>query len=44
MEPDAPKNIGRLLPWGVALFAVMHFGCGAHMMGEYGHHGKRHDL
>ena len=44
MDPDALKSIGWLPPWGVALFAVMRFGCGAHMMGGHGHHGERHDL
>ena len=44
MDPDSLTSLGWLLPWGVTLFAVMRFGCGAHMMGGHGHHGERHDL
>jgi hypothetical protein len=28
MDPDSLESIGWLLPWGVALFAVMRFGNG----------------
>ena len=44
MDPDCLKSIGWLLPWGIALFAVMRFGSGAHLTGGHGHHGERHDL
>jgi hypothetical protein len=41
MNPDFLKNIRWLLPWGIALFAMMRFGCG---MGRHGCHAQRRDL
>lgn len=42
MDLESIKSLAWLLLWGVAFFAMMRFGCGAHMMG--GHHGghERH--
>ena len=44
MDTESLKSLGTLLFWGLLFFLMMRFGCGAHMMGEYGYHGECHDL
>lgn len=36
MDPDTLKNVGWLVLWGVAFFAMMRFGCGAHVTRGHG--------
>lgn len=42
MDAESLKSLGWLLFWGVLIFIMMRYGCGAHMMGGHGHggHGK----
>ncbi|MEO8443320.1 MAG: YHS domain-containing protein [Betaproteobacteria bacterium] len=37
MDAESLKSIGSLLLWGGLFFAMMRYGCGAHMMGGHGH-------
>jgi len=41
MDADALKSLGTLLLWGLFFFFMMRFGCGAHLTGGHGHHGRR---
>ena len=36
MDIENLKSLGWLLLWGVAFFAMMRFGCGAHRVGGHG--------
>ena len=40
MDTDALTNLGTLLLWGGLFFLMKRYGCGAHMMGGRGSHGK----
>lgn len=37
MDVEALKSLGWIVLWGVAFFAMMRFGCGAHIGGHGGH-------
>lgn len=39
MDSESLKSLGTLLFWGVLIFLMMRFGCGAHIMGGHGHGG-----
>ncbi|MGE0559754.1 MAG: YHS domain-containing protein [Burkholderiales bacterium] len=43
MDTENLKNLGWLLVWGALFFVMMRYGCGAHMMGGHGKHGKHRD-
>ncbi len=43
MNTDSLKSLGWLLVWGALFFVMMRYGCGAHMMGRRGKHGKNHN-
>ncbi len=36
MDIESLKSLGWLLLWGVAIFVIMRFGCGAHVGGGHG--------
>lgn len=40
MDTESLKSLGWLVVWGALFFVMMRFGCGAHMMGGHGKHGK----
>lgn len=40
MDSESLKSLGWLLLWGAAFFAMMRFGCGAHVAGGHGGHGR----
>ncbi len=42
MDTESLKPMLSILIWGGLFFLMMRFGCGAHMMGGHGRHG-RHD-
>ena len=39
MDAESLKSLGTLLFWGLLIFLMMRFGCGAHMMGRHRHGG-----
>ena len=41
MDAESLKSIGWLLFWGGLFFVMMRYGCGAHMMGGHGGHGRQ---
>lgn len=43
MDTENLKSLGWLLAWGALFFLMMRYGCGAHMMGGHGSHGKHRD-
>lgn len=40
MDLDTLKSIGWFLLWGGLFFAMMRYGCGAHVTGGHRHHGE----
>lgn len=40
MDTESLKSLAWLLVWGGAFYVMMRYGCGAHMMGGHGGHGK----
>ncbi len=40
MDTESLKSLGTLLFWGALFYLMMRFGCGAHMMGGHGKHGR----
>lgn len=43
MDAESLKSLVWLLIWGGLFFVMMRYGCGAHMMGGHGSHGKHGD-
>ncbi len=45
MDTESIKPLVSILIWGGLFFSMMHFGCGAHLMGGHGHghHGGHGD-
>jgi len=39
MDAESLKSLGWLLFWGVLIFVMLRYGCGAHVMGGHGGHG-----
>ncbi|MDH4189121.1 MAG: YHS domain-containing protein [Betaproteobacteria bacterium] len=40
MDAETLKSLWTLLLWGGLFFLMMRYGCGAHMMGGHGKHGR----
>ena len=40
MDIESLKPLLSLLLWGLLFFFMMRFGCGAHIAGGHGHHGR----
>jgi YHS domain-containing protein len=40
MDPESIKSLLSFLLWGGLFFLMMRYGCGAHIMGGHGSHGK----
>ena len=40
MDTESIKSLVSILIWGGLFFVMMRYGCGAHIMGGHGRHGK----